>query len=291
MFLPVARFMFIYFFFILGYSACVKEVKPVVPATTKPLFDSLPVIVPVTPLIREASGIADSKKNPGYVWVEEDSGNPPQLTLLKHNGNVQKTVYLKGATNRDWEDIVLSGSNLYVGEIGDNNATYAAYAFYVFPEPDVSTDTVSSFQKVSFRYPDGSHDAEAFLVDPSTGDIYIITKRDNPSRIYKLAAPLSTTSINIAQAMGSLTYNGVVSATLSSDAKEMIIKTYFGLNYYTKTGSDKIEDALQKAPKAIPYQVEQQGEAVCFAVANTGYFTLSESLSGSPVQLYFYKRN
>lgn len=288
MLLPT-RFLNICSLFILGYSACVKEIKPVV--ITKPLFDSLPVIVAVIPSIQEASGIADSKKNPGYLWVEEDSGNPPLLTLLKHNGNVQKTVYLKGATNRDWEDIVLSGTNLYIGEIGDNTAVYTDYAFYVFPEPDLVVDTITIFQKISFKYPDGSHDAEAFLVDPSTSDIYIITKRDNPSRIYKLTAPLSTSSSNTAQLVGNLNYNGVVSATLSADAKEIIVKTYFGLNYYTKNSSDKIEDALQKIPKAIPYQVEPQGEAVCFANNNTGYFTLSEKGLAADVRLYFYKRN
>ena len=58
--------------------------------------------------IKEASGIADSKMSPGFLWVEVDSGNPPRLYLLSHDALTEKKVYIKGATNRDWEDIALA---------------------------------------------------------------------------------------------------------------------------------------------------------------------------------------
>jgi hypothetical protein len=223
--------------------------------------------------------------------VQEDSGNPPQLTLLKHDGTVQKTIYLKGTVNRDWEDMVVSGNDIYIGDIGDNNEVYTDYTFYRIPEPLSSVDTVKSVEAIRFRYPDGSHDAEAFMVEPSTGNIYIITKRDNPSRIYKLIAPFSSATVYTAEAAGQMNYNGVVSAALSPDEKEIIIKTYLGLGYYQKASNGKIEAALQKAVTRIPYQIEPQGEAVCFSTLNNGYFTLSEKGFGSSVQLYFYKRN
>src|SRR5688572_11118331 len=73
-------------------------------------------------VITETSGIADSKTNPGYLWVEQDSGNPPMLYLLKHDGAISDSVYIKGAVNRDWEDMILADGNLYIGDIGDNNA-------------------------------------------------------------------------------------------------------------------------------------------------------------------------
>jgi hypothetical protein len=116
--------------------------------------------------------------------VQEDGGNPPQLILLNHSGTVQKTVYIKGAVNRDWEDMGLAGTDIYIADIGDNNSVYQEYTFYKFPEPFSSVDTISNFETIRFRYPDRPHDAEAFLVDPSTNDIYIITKRDSSSRIY-----------------------------------------------------------------------------------------------------------
>ncbi len=275
----------------LALASCQRATPPPV-ELFKPLFDSVPAKVPVVPLIAEASGIADSKLNAGYLWVEEDSGNPPQLTLLQHNGIVKKTVYIKGATNRDWEDMCISGNDIYIAETGDNNAMYPDYAFYKFPEPSLSVDTVRSFETIRFRYPDGSHDAEAFLVEPTTANIYIITKRDVASRLYKLTAPFSGGGVYTASLVGQLNYNGVVSAAISNDAKEIVIKTYFGLNYYQKNATDLIEATLQKiSPIAIPYLAEPQGEAVCFSAVGDGYYTLSEIGSATYQHLYFYKRN
>ncbi len=241
-------------------------------------------------MIQEASGIADSKANAGYLWVEEDSGNPNQLYLLKHDGTIQRKVYLAGITNRDWEDMALCNGDIYVGEIGDNNAVYPDYAFYKFPEPAAPVDTVRNIETIRFKYPDGSHDAEGFFVEPSTKNIYIITKRDSASRIYKLTAPLFTSAINIAELVGQLPYNGVVSAALSADEKEIIVKTYLALYYYTVTTGEKKETALQKSFTKLPYILEPQGEAVCFSAANDGYYTLSEKGFSSSQQLYFYKR-
>src|SRR6476469_1323683 len=101
------------------------------------LFDSSPKLFSITPgVIDEASGIADSYANPGFLWVELDSGNPPVLHLLKHDGHLGKSIFLKGVSNRDWEDIALSAGPeegkkyLYVAETGDNNQAYAQYAIY-----------------------------------------------------------------------------------------------------------------------------------------------------------------
>ena len=275
--------------FFVSVPSCQR--KPASSAKNKPLFNNIPTVVNVIPLIAEASGIADSRKIAGSLWVQEDSGNPPLLTLLSYSGTVQKTVYIKGAVNRDWEDMARAGSNIYIGDIGDNNAIYNDYTFYKFPEPDLSIDTVSGFETIRFRYPDGAHDAEAFLVEPLTGDIYIITKRDVPSRIYRLSAPFTSSVIYMATAAGQLGYSGVVSAALSPDAKEIVVKTYLSLSYYKLEGAEKIETALQKNPVALPYLAEPQGEAITFRNDNSGYFTLSEKGFGADAKLYFYKRN
>src|ERR1700730_14392638 len=164
----------------------------------KPPFENSPRLYDVIPgLIDEASGIADSYSSPGFLWVEEDSGNPPELHLLKQDGTYGKSIYLKGAINRDWEDLAIaSGPDpakkyIYLADIGDNNRVYSEYFIYRLPEPPSTADTVTNFEKISFKYPDGAHDAEAILVDEGTRDIYIITKRDDSSRIYRLAYPQS----------------------------------------------------------------------------------------------------
>lgn len=273
-------------------SACQPELRKEEPVVSKPLFDSIPVRVTVQLMIAEVSGIADSKVNAGYLWAQEDGGNPSQLYLLKHDGSSEKKIVISGVSNRDWEDMALSGSDIYLGEIGDNNAAYSECAFYKFAEPAAATDTVRSVETIRFRYADGPRDAEAFFVEPSSKAIYIITKRDAPSRIYKLSPPFSTTTVNVATQLGQLSYSGVVSAALSGDGRELIVKTYLSLYYYTIATGETWEAALAKTPLSVPYTIEPQGEAVCFSKSGSGYFTLSEKgLSTSAQQLFFYRRN
>ncbi len=270
-------------------AACQKRVKPSL-SKTVPAFTSVPGKVEMIPMVAEASGIAASKNNPGYLWVEEDSGNPPELSLVSHTGSLYKKIFIKGAINRDWEDMALSNGKLYIAETGDNFKTYTTYAFYIFPEPDKEVDSVYNFQKISFQYPDGSHDAEAFLVEPSIGNIYVITKRDSASRMYKLSAPFSSAT-QTAKFIGQLKFNGVTSACISPDGKEVILKTYISIFHYKLNNGENIESLLKKDPVNVPYTIEPQGEAVSFASDNSGYFTLSEKGFSSSQYLYFYKRN
>ncbi len=262
------------------------------------IFESTPSSYPVIPgKIDEASGIADSRSHPGYLWVEQDSGNPAEIYLLSHKGEYNRKIKIKGVTNRDWEDLVLSAgpdagkSYLYLGDIGNNKENASKYFIYRFPEPALNADTVQHIEKITYEYPDRGHDAEAFLVDHQTKDIYIITKRDKPSAIYKIPYPQSTTAVNKAKLVGRLGFNGVVSAALSPDGRELLLKTYTGVFYWKRTAGQSIEQALATNPAQVSYQLEPQGEAICFKSDNSGFFTLSEKPRFMKrVNLNFYKR-
>lgn len=260
-------------------------------------FEKVPQTSPLVGTINETSGIADSKANSGYLWAHEDSGNPPRIFLVKKDGNVGKSIYLKNALNRDWEDMAFgkgpdnSLNYLYVADIGDNGKVFTEYSIYRFVEPTSSSDSILSFDRIQFNYPDGSHDAEAMLLDNATRDIFIITKSDNPSKVYKLAYPQSTTSINSAVFVGQLAYGGVTSAAITPDGKEIIVKTYPGLSHYVRKSGQTIPQALTNTPVGLAYQLEPQGEAITFANDNSGFFTLSEKgFMPTAPNLYFYKR-
>ena len=251
----------------------------------------------VSGVIDEASGIAESKLNPGYLWTEQDSGAPPELALIDTKGNFVKKVFIKNAENRDWEDLTIGPGPekdkpyIYIADIGDNGHRHALSYFYRLTEPAVSTDTVLNSEKISFVYTDGPRDAEAFLVDHNSLDIYIITKKENRSRIYKLAYPQSTQHIDTAFLVGELPFKGAVSAAVSDDGKEIIIKTYKKLYYWTKPKDENIASALTRHPINIGYKKERQGEAICFATDGSCFFTLSEKpLFASEVSLQCYRR-
>ncbi|HEX2535759.1 MAG TPA: hypothetical protein VHK69_18585, partial [Chitinophagaceae bacterium] len=194
--------------------------------------------------------------------------------------------------NQDWEDLQRSGDQLYLADIGDNAQSRQQCQVYRFDEPGPLTDTISSVQTIRFRYPDGSRDAEALLVDSSSGDLFIITKRESAARIYRVAAPHSEGTVHVATLAGTLPYGGVTGAAQSPDGKHLLVKTYLTVFHYTRTANESIPDALSRKGKSIAYRAEPQGEAIAFARDGNGFFTLSEiPHAGMPQQLYFYKGN
>ena len=260
--------------------------------TSENIPDSFPVSQGVAD---EASGIADSKANPGAIWVEQDGGNPPEIILLSHNAQLLKKIPVPGILNRDWEDMCLAdGPNpsqnyIYIGEIGDNALVYDSYSIIRFPEPSSSADNISNPEIISFKYPDGSHDAEAFLVEPGSLDIYIITKRETRSLIYKLKYPYSVLSLNTAVAVGQLPYNLVVSAAMQADGKAIVIKDYSTIYYYPRKNGESIPEVLAKSFQRLPYISEQQGESFSFSTDGTHYYTLSERVNTN-VSLNYYRK-
>ncbi len=284
------------FLLILASVACQKKVEG--EKITANGFEAVPQVKPIVPgILDEASGIADSKINPGFLWVEQDSGNPGEVALLSHDGTFLKKIGITSAVNRDWEDMVIANgpiagtSYIYIADIGDNNLAFSQYAIYRFPEPAGSSGAITDFDKITFQYPDGPHNSEAVLVDNITKDIYIITKNDSPSKIFKLSYPQNTSSINTAVYCGALTFNDVTSAAISPDGKEMLVKNYTSIYHWDMKNGDAIEKALLKTPATISYQFEPQGEAICFKNDNSGFFTLSERPAViAAVNLNFYKR-
>jgi hypothetical protein len=271
--------------------------QPDPPPPPGDLFESAPLNYTLTRPIPEASGIADSKSIKDNLWVIEDSGNPARLFLLKHEGSVTDSINLTGAINRDWEDVAVGKgpddalSYLYIGDIGDNNLAYASYTIYRAPEPTALHTDITVYDKINFTYPDGPHDAEALLVDDKTKDIYIITKRDEKAKLYRIAYPQDTQNMNQAQYVADLPFVGIVSASLASSGREVILKTYTNLYYYSRTAMEGLDVTLAKNPTdTLAYQLEPQGEAVAIANDNSGFFTLSEKGMSSGADLLFYRR-
>jgi hypothetical protein len=256
-----------------------------------------PTTTPVTPgQIDEASGIADSRSLPGNLWVEQDGGNAAAMTLLGYDGKVKGTVTIN-ATNRDWEEMAIgpgptAGVNyIYMGDIGDNNGNTPILQIYRFPEPTAANATVTQYERINFRYPDGPRDAEAMFVDPTTRDIYIISKREPNVHLYRIAYPQNINEVAVAELLGTMNMTFVTGAAISPDGSEIMVRTYTEIRYWKRESGQSIADALQRGnSRSLPYRVEPQGEAICFDRNASGYFTLSERANASSVNLYYYAR-
>jgi hypothetical protein len=249
----------------------------------------------------EASGLVHSRSNANILWSHNDGGNSATLYLVKSDGKNLGTCALEGVTNRDWEDVAMiseSGKNyVLVGDIGDNTASKTSIFIYKFEEPNLSTVSspqnltipAAQIQKFEFTYPDGARDAEALMVDPINGDIYIVSKREDKVRVYRKPLPFSTTQNNILEKVTELNIIAVTAGDISADGKEILLKSYDKIYYWKRENTTtSISSLLQQSPQELNYIPELLGESIAWRTDGSGFYTVSE---GSNVDLFFYKRN
>jgi hypothetical protein len=251
---------------------------------------------------QEASGIAVSRSNANVLWTHNDSGDSARVFAMTPAGTHLGAYSINGASAADWEDIAVgpgpadSSQYLYIGDIGDNLAIRPTISVYRVAEPFVSdtqspvTTSLSGASKLTFAYPDGPRDAESMFVDPLTRDIYILTKRENPHRLYRAAYPQATSGTTTLEFVTSYaTTNWLTAADISPDGDEILVRgtnTASGRLFVRPPGGT-IADALDSAPITIPLRSEPQGEAIGFDSAGWGYYTISE---GTNQPIYFFNR-
>lgn len=289
---------------VIGMAAAACKLS--VPSVYDVNFTSDPTATPVaTGQVDEASGMADSRSQPGNVWIQQDSGNPPELILLGYDGKVKGKVTVPTLGNRDWEELAMGpgpkdGVNyLYICDIGDNDAQFQSVQIYRMPEPANAQSPIVNTQidRINFRYPLGPRDAEAMFVDPQTKGIFVISKREQVVHLYGLAYPQNTSDLTTATDFGEIPNLGgglanyVTGAAISPDGNEIIIRTYTTTYYWKRDKGMSIPDVLQYGTRRqLVTRVEPQGEAICFDKDAKGFFTISERASASSVNLYYYAK-
>jgi hypothetical protein len=236
--------------------------------------------------LQEASGIAASINNPGFLWTHNDSGNPPEVFLIDERSDIKFTCLLAGVENRDWEDVTVgpgpdsTKNYIYVADIGDNLAQYQYKMIYRFEEPKMPTDTtrqivISDFDRIVFEL-DQKKDTETLMIDPKSKNLFVVSKREQPVVVYELAYPQSTTDTLKATAIGSIPVTQIVGGDFSAEGDQVLMKNYQNVFYWTINKSETLADAIKREPKILPYVKEPQGEAITFARDGSAYYTISE---------------
>ncbi|MCH8043065.1 MAG: tandem-95 repeat protein, partial [Planctomycetes bacterium] len=260
--------------------------------------------------IIESSGMVASRQNDDVFWVHNDSGDAARLFAMNTAG-VHLGIYrLVGMQATDWEDIAIGPGPeagvdyLYISDTGDNSARRDSVTIFRLKEPvvdagqeaiDVDLLEVESFE---IKYPDGARDAETLLVDPLSGDVVIVSKRDEQNHVYLITqaeltgdGPITPTLVGMTTwgngADGSR-LTGATAGDVSPDGLEILLKNYDDVFYYQRDPGQTIAEALIGVePAVVPYADESKGEAITFDPATGGYFTVNEI---SPRPIYFYER-
>ncbi len=245
----------------------------------------------------EASGLASSITNPGYLWSLNDGENPSEVHLIDTTAKIRMTCKLPVA-NRDWEEVTVGPgpiqgkSYVYVGEIGDNKAQYDIKYIYRFEEPvvDSSKKEIQLADTLQIQMADGKRDTEAMLIDPWTRDLYLISKREDSVGVYKIAYPFGK-GILIAEKQSTIPFHNINAAAISPDGTEILMKDYDHIYYWKRSPGETLENVLMMKPIELPYEREAQGESITWRLDAKGYYTLSETNKDKPAYLKYYKRN
>lgn len=251
-------------------------------------------------LINEVSGITASRRNPSVLWVHNDSGDSAHVYAINTAGKSLGVYSLSGVQAVDWEDIAIgpgpddTADYLYCGDIGDNNATHSYITVYRLIEPHVDadqspvTETLTGVDAIRLQYPDGARDAETLMVDPLSGDMYIISKRETPSKVYRAPYPQSTTQINTLQLVAALPWGWATGGDISPTGNLIIVRGYFNASLWNVEDKTQLWQAFAGPPCPIPLAAEPQGEAICFNSDGCGYLTTSE---GTSQPIYYFARD
>ena len=138
------------------------------------------------PRIKESSGLAASHLHPGIYWTHNDSGDGPYVYAVdSKTGETVARVTLRGIGEpRDVEAISIGpDGDIFVGDIGDNlDGSWAHVWIYRFPEPKQLKDTSVRATQYTVKYADGARNAEALMVQPRTGRVYIASEEPGQGR-------------------------------------------------------------------------------------------------------------
>ncbi len=259
------------------------------------------------PRIAESSGLASSSTTDGVLFTHNDSGDEARFFAVGPDGATLATYTLPGVQARDWEDMARgpdeqARSSLWFGDIGDNNATRTngLLVHRVRQPVPGGDDSVTTERPTSFRlrYADGPKDAEALLVHPRTGRLYVVSKPlAGPATVYAAPPRLDPAGPNaleqVAQVdleptgtaggpgIGSLAQLLVTAGDIAPDGSRVALRTYTDLYEWAVPGDD-VAAAFDSAPTVTPLPATRQGEGLAYSRDGRAVLVSSEG-QGAPV--------
>lgn len=238
--------------------------------------------------ITESSGVAVSGD---VLYTHDDSGDTARYFALDRHCRTLSTYAVLGEQAVDWEDVALGAGYLWFGDIGDNSSRRSTVAVVRVRERGTEATVFR------FRYDDGAHDAETLLVQPLTGQLFVVTKSYlGLSSVY--AAPLhpSASAVDVLTRVTGFTTHltgtpggpigapgrlAVTGGDINADATRLVVRTYTDAYEWTIPDGDVVK-AFDGHPTVTPLPPTKQGEGIAYDTDGRSWITTSEG-KGAPV--------
>jgi hypothetical protein len=248
-----------------------------------------------TDFVNESSGMAVSRAYPGRIYHINDSGDGGYFYVSDYQGQNTQRVRVNGFNPSDAEDMAYGtygGKNyLIIGDIGDNGESRSSITLVVVEERASFGTSVDAAFRITLRYPDGAHNAEAMALHPN-GDLYILTK-ENPSRVYRLTAAQWQNTSGQTQTLqfvgqfglaGQTGSSNITALDISPDGGRLLVLTYNGaLELEAKLNNGVLDFSQYTASGGPAYQVIKltrlpQQESVSYLPNGRDFLYTSETL-------------
>jgi hypothetical protein len=230
------------------------------------------------PRITESSGLAASRAHPGIYWTHNDQDQPRIFGVDSATGETVATITMRGVGKpRDMEAISVGpDGNIYVGDIGDNlDGSWDHVWIYRFPEPERLRDQTVTATQFDVKYADGARNAEALMVHPKTGRVYIASKNEDGGGLYEGPATLDAKATNVFRRIGEVPW--VTDGAFSPDGTELVLRSYFSARGY------EWKDGRLGADHRVRAPIQGQSESVTYTTDGTALMIGTEG-EQSPVE-------
>jgi len=302
-------------FTLLLLQACDQQTETRVSATEIPPVSVVRTGWLAADELREASGVQASHSREGDFFLHNDDGKPI-IFAIDETGADLGFVTIVPAKNKDWEDItsvpVDGGRWIVLGDIGDNQAKRKSIKLYFAEEPqtgknDRYSGKVDLQHSLRLTYPDGPRDCESMSYDPVGNQILLLSKRDNPPRLY--AVDLETA---FTQQSAELAFLGAVADLrpptrsdktqwqgrtdwisqptgfdISGNGSEAVVITYRSLYHYRRQENEDWLTAMQRKPAEMVGPPARQNEAVAYSLDGKGIYVTTEKLPAPVYRIEF----
>ena len=254
------------------------------------------------PRLTEISGLAASRRNPGILWVHDDSGATASITAIDRGGNVRQRYDL-AVSAVDWEDLALgpgplaASEYLYIGDVGDNGASRSRVWVLRVEEPIVpampGAPIALGHEEFHCVYPGGARDCETLLVDWPNETVYLLEKQSpGTGEVYRFPGPMSSawtamtpvTLVNVPHGGGLPPQLTAGDAT--RDGQRVVLRNYFGIAELVRPSGGTFADLFLQTPTGVAFPFFQQYEAIAYTPEGNGLVTVSELMGAPSVPIY-----